>query len=107
MVIDTPNRNAETHAGNETASWRDRRGRRTPRPSNPPAAARAAAIKAAEAAKAATARKFLRKQGRAKRSLKLKTDAEFAKTFFAARSNRSNDKNTQRTNLEYYCQRQF
>ena len=46
----------------------------------------------AEAAKAATARKFLRKQGRAKRSLKLKTDAEYAKTFFAARSKRSNDK---------------
>ena len=39
-------------------------------------------------------RKTLRKLGRQKRSLKLKTDKEFAKAFFAARSKRSTDKKT-------------
>jgi hypothetical protein len=45
-----------------------------------------------DAAKTATLRKFLKKQGRKKRALKLQTDKEFAKTFFAARSKRSTDK---------------
>jgi hypothetical protein len=37
-------------------------------------------------------RRKLRTAGRKKRSLKLATDKEFAKTFFEARSKRSNDK---------------
>ncbi len=37
-------------------------------------------------------RKFKKKLGRGKRALKLKTDKEFAKTFFEARSKRSTDK---------------
>jgi hypothetical protein len=37
-------------------------------------------------------RRHLRKLGRRKRAQKLKTDKEFAKTFFAARSKRSTDK---------------
>lgn len=47
---------------------------------------------AGDAAKSATLRKFLKKQGRKKRTLKLRTDKEFAKTFFEARSKRSTDK---------------
>jgi hypothetical protein len=37
-------------------------------------------------------RKHLRKVGRKKRALKLQSDKEFAKTFFAARSKRSTEK---------------
>lgn len=47
---------------------------------------------AGDAAKSATLRKFMKKQGRKKRTLKLRTDKEFAKTFFDARSKRSTDK---------------
>lgn len=39
-------------------------------------------------------RKKARKEGREKRRLKLQSDKEFAKTFFEARSKRSNDKKT-------------
>lgn len=38
------------------------------------------------------AKKTLRKMGRDKRSTKLATDKEFAKTYFAAKSKRSGDK---------------
>jgi len=37
-------------------------------------------------------RRTLKAQGRKKRKLKLQTDKEFAKTFFAAKSKRSTDK---------------
>ena len=37
-------------------------------------------------------RRTLREMGRKKRKLKLQTDKEFAKTFFAAKSKRSTDK---------------
>lgn len=37
-------------------------------------------------------RRGLKTKGRNKRKLKLKTDAEYAKTVFAGRSKRSNDK---------------
>lgn len=37
-------------------------------------------------------RKTKRTEGRNKRKTKLKTDKEFAKTYFAAKSKRSNDK---------------
>lgn len=37
-------------------------------------------------------RRKLRRAGAKKRALKLRTDKEFAKTFFEARSKRSNDK---------------
>lgn len=42
--------------------------------------------------KANLGRATLRAQGRKKRKLKLAADKEFAKTFFAAKSKRSNDK---------------
>jgi len=41
---------------------------------------------------ARAARRTKKAAGRKKRSLKLKTDKEFAKTFFEGRSKRSNDK---------------
>lgn len=40
----------------------------------------------------AYSRKTLRKAGRAKRKLKLKSDKEFAKTYFDAKSKRATDK---------------
>ena len=40
----------------------------------------------------APSRRTLRAAGRKKRVLKLRTDKEFAKTFFAAKSKRSTDK---------------
>jgi hypothetical protein len=39
-------------------------------------------------------RKTLKKEGRKKRTLKLRTDKEFAKTYFEARSKRSEAKKT-------------
>ena len=42
--------------------------------------------------KAKLSRATLRAQGRKKRKAKLAPDKEFAKTFFAAKSKRSNDK---------------
>jgi len=42
--------------------------------------------------KAKLGRATLKAQGRKKRKLKLATDKEFAKTFFAAKSKRANDK---------------
>ncbi len=42
--------------------------------------------------KAKLSRATLRTQGRKKRKLKLATDKEFAKTYFAAKSKRSTDK---------------
>lgn len=41
---------------------------------------------------ARAARRTKKAAGRKKRTLKLRTDKEFAKTFFEARSKRSNDK---------------
>jgi len=45
-------------------------------------------------AKANWGRRKLRTEGRKKRQLRLKTDKEFAKTYFEARSKRSTDKKT-------------
>ena len=42
--------------------------------------------------KTAPSRKTLRKKGREKLTAKLKTDKEFAKTYFESRSKRSNEK---------------
>jgi hypothetical protein len=42
--------------------------------------------------KAKLSRATLRSQGRKKRKLKLQADKEFAKTYFAGKSKRSNDK---------------
>lgn len=44
------------------------------------------------AAGAPTSRKKVRALGRKKRAQKLKSDREFAKTYFAAKSKRANDK---------------
>ena len=50
------------------------------------------ATQAATAAKPNYSRRTLRALGRNKRKLKLRTDKEFAKTYFEGKSKRSNDK---------------
>jgi hypothetical protein len=47
---------------------------------------------ATAAAKPNYSKKTLKEKGRKKRQLKLKTDKEFAKTYFDAKSKRANDK---------------
>jgi hypothetical protein len=49
-------------------------------------------LSAAELVKKRSTRRKLRTAGRKKRALKLNSDKEFAKTFFAARSKRAGDK---------------